>query len=468
VAHLQGVTFELGTTVGTALELLASEAQSGAYVRTLPKRVTGPANSVVLFSSDMQWSDFVGALVKADVERCVWIAELCCALDGDLDTSDDATAARTGVAELVLPSWMNVERLWTPGNCAAARAPGVECVFHMCARSERDLAKAMIAGLPQRFYDALLAPQGGRVGARALRAIASWLRGVMDDAVLAHLDARAQATLLGQVACATGDWETAKSCFEAAGDSIALALPYQRAGRLRDARDILREAIVSADGGGTGALQLARVLLDLGECEEAIAVVDTLLLEARGSQREAECWALLTTLYDVRGDTVRAAECASEALRVARDAGDALQTADALAQLGRIELDELRRADAALEHATDALVAYKTVFGDAHAKALACEQLMARAHQACGDAASAVASLRYVSATHQRLFGPEHAKAMASSALLADALLAGGWTAEGTAELERLHRRQVAQHGADSDVAAQTLKRMARQRSSRG
>jgi len=455
VAHLQGITFELGTTVAEALDTLLADAQT-AYASTLPKRATGPANSVVLFSRDMQWSDFVAALVRADVSRCVWIYELC-----TWDTGDerrDQAALVTGVIELVLPSWVNIERLWTPDNCAASRVAGTVFVFHMSARCERDLAKAMVNGQPQSFYDRLLAPQVGVMGAPALRALASWLRGVMDDVVLCQMDSRAVNMLLGQVACASGDFDTAKTYFEAVGDHGALANVYHKSGRLRDARDILLEA--TKDGQDiAAALQLARVLFDQGQCEEAMGVVESVVAR---SQPQVECFVLLAKLHDVLSNTAVAVDCARAALRLARDKGDALQIADVLVQLGRHALDELNLPGKALEHLAEALVTYKAVFGDRHAKSLACEQLLARAHQANGDAASAVASLRHVNEVHRLLFGPEHAKTLATSTLFASALLMGGWAAEGTAELERLHRSQVALHGAESDTAAKTLKRIAR------
>jgi len=464
VAHLQTLEFDSSTTVGEALDDLL-DCGPTAYACSLPSSDTGLATSVVMFSKDMPWSDFMDALASADLNRCVWLFELCIR---ETPVARHEAARSIGVVEMILPTWVDFESLWTPENCATTRAPGATFSVRMSARDECEFVHAMVKGLPQGFYDGLLAPQVGAIGPGAVRALAAWHRRVVDNAVLPQLDVTAERALLGRIACALGDFPTATAHFGAIGDVSALAEAYSRAGEKQRAWTVLKAAMATCATPAERiplALQASDVLLGLGNSEAAIVEVEWVLgLSNEFPERRADCLARLVILHLMNDAFVEAIDCARVSVLARIGLGNSVRTAYALLQLARLELDEPKSSDAGVAHLMDALLEYVAVLGENHPNTLECEHELARAHMQNGDHAKAVVALRHIHKQHQLLFGAEHATVMAIMSQFAHALFKGGWTAEGTAVLEALHQSQVNVHGAESDVAARTQKRIERLR----
>jgi len=469
VSHLRTLAVNQATPVGEAFEALLDADWRSSYASMLPRRATGPADSVALFSPVLPWGDFVGALAASplDAERCVWVRELC---SWDAPAAVDAAARFVGVAELLLPA--APERLetlvWSPAACAVSRDAEVVLVPCMSAKGRDALAVAMADGLPQRFYDALLAPKAGAVGCSGMCALATVLRGIVDDKVGAeHTDA-----LLGQLACATGDYITAQTHFDRTRDVAACAELELRQGRYAQARELLErvccDGLQDDDDDGAHAtqqqraLQLADVLHSMGKNEAAVRCVEDVLADCSDDEVRADCFSRLARLHDARDSAFESLECARAALRIQRALGNTVATADALLQLGRLELNAAASKDAAFAHLVDALAAFASALGEMHPKTLACEKELARANVARDDPAAAVALLRRVNEQYALLYGSKHAAAMGAKSQLANALLLGGWRREGVDQLAGLHALQVETFGVDSEQATKTARRLAR------
>jgi len=461
VSHLRTLAVDHATPVGEAFESLLDADWRSSFASMLPRRATGPADSVALFSPMLPWGDFIDALAASplDADRCVWVRELC---SWETPEAVDAAARSVGVAELLLPAVP--ERLemlvWSPATCAVSRDAEVVLVPCMSAQARDALAKAMADGLPQRFYDAVLAPQAGTVGRSGMCALATVLRGIVDEHVSdEHTDA-----VLGQLACATGDYVTAQTHFERTRDVAACADLHMRQGRYAQARELLERAGCEHDDAPAvqRALQLADALHSLGKNEAAVRCLEDVLGNCGSDEVRADCFSRLARLHDARDSAFEALECARAALRIRRALGSAVATADALLQLGRLELNAAASKEAAFAHLVDALTTFASALGDTHPRTLACEKDVARAHIARDDPAAAVASLRRVHEQYALLYGSKHAVAMGARSQFANALLLGGWRHEGIYQLAGLHALQAETFGADSEQATKTAKRLAR------
>jgi tetratricopeptide (TPR) repeat protein len=491
-----------GVNLAGLLELdIAGNASVGAAIEHLDglgaeafaermEQYGGPASAVVLCDEEMRWSDFIAALStgaehQADAtggsqagKRYLWIRGLSTPPPSVGEPADAVVAAITACkrVEVLLPSWANIDTLWTPENCRLARMDA-GFVVRATPRDEKGFALAANRGLPLNFFDALLAPPA-TIGPRMTRALKEWACNLLDAAVDKYkLEPAMRNFALGHVHCAAKSFDEAIRQYGAAREADALSTvlavadmgeALRRSGQLADALSVFQCLITENAANEDDALavtfhqSLGRVLMDQGEFLPAQRAFQTCLDTserhfAPKSEKAALAHCALANALGAQLLWLAAREHLEAALELRRELRQQSKVADTLLSLGAVLLQEDNHPRA-LRVFTEALELSMSVWGPAHPSTLECMSQIALIYLASNDTSEALELLRAVVNKRLGLFGQDDERTLAAIRNLVLVYNRRGEFSKARPLLEKTLQAQQRMFGVDSEQASKTMK----------
>jgi tetratricopeptide (TPR) repeat protein len=470
LACLQSLDVAGDATVGSAIAALVALGPEACAGRL--SEFGGQADAVVVFDADMQWSDFVATLARADPARFLWIGGVC----GALADSLEVTVLAVKRVELILPSWANIDALWSPENCRWARTDAC-FVVRATARDERGLVHAANHGLPLSFFDSMLNP-AATIGPRVVRALRLWACNLLDTAAAKNqIEPAMRHFAMGHVHCAAKSFDEAIRYYEAARDADGgmntilaaadIGETLRRARRLPEAaaafQGLVRENIDEAHA-AVFYMYLGNVLMDQDEFVAAQGAFQVCLANyakhfGPQSEKAALAHCALAKALAAQLLWTAAREHLETALGVRRELRQQSKVAETLSSLGAILVHEGNQLHALRMH-TEAMEVASKVWGPAHPLTLECMLQSAVVHLALNDTNDALELLRTVVNKRLDLFGQHDERTLAAIHNLVLVYNQRGDFAKSRPLLEQILQAQQRQFGPESAQVSKTLKEM--------